>query len=251
MHIGFIDRYMVAMPTWLGAYQKAISEGHTEEDAIASGDKAVRTSQGSGRAKDLAAVQAPSSEFMKLFTLFYSYFNVQYQRQRDSGRALGQGDVAKALSTSFWMLIVAPMAGALLTGDWPDWEDEESVIQWLLTKPFFNLWQGIPVVRDAASFAERKVTGKFSSGYAISPINRIGESVETLLGDIVKLVKDGEPGDRWIKHAIETPGYFVGLPTGQVGNTVQYLSDLIDGDQEPENVAEFLTGLMKGPQKDQ
>lgn len=26
---------------------------------------------------------------------------------------------------------------------------------------------------------------------------------------------------------------------------------LIDGDQEPENVAEFLTGMIKGPQKDQ
>ncbi len=246
--IGFMDRYVVAMPTWLGAYHKAIHEGHEESDAIAAADKAVRTSQGSGRAKDLAAVQAPNSEFMKLFTLFYSYFNVQYQRQRDAGRAVARGDILGAARTSFWMLVAAPLAGALLTGDLPD--DEEGWLEWIAAKVFFNFWAGVPVIRDVASYGERKVRGKYSE-YAVTPLARVAGSVEDTLGDVIKLVTEGEPGDRWVKHAIETPGYFIGAPTGQAANTVQYLSDLIDGDQEPENVVEFVTGLLKGPQEDQ
>lgn len=248
MHIGFMDRYMVAVPTWLGAYGKAITEGLSEDDAIAASDKAVRTSQGSGRAKDLSAIQAPNSEFMRLFTLFYSYFNVQYQRQRDIGRAVGRGDVATAFNMSFFMLFAAPLAGALLTGDKPD--EDEGWLQWVAAKVFANLWAGIPVARDISAYVERKVRGKYTE-YTATPLAGVVGSVEDSLGDIIKLVKDGEPGDRWIKHAIQTPGYFVGLPTGQASSTFQYLFDMMDGDQNPEHVGEFAYGLVKGPQKDQ
>ena len=34
---------------------------------------------------------------------------------------------------------------------------------------------------------------------------------------------DGEPPDRWVQHAIETPGYFLGLPTGQAAGAEQFL----------------------------
>jgi len=250
MHIGFMDRYVVALPTWLGAYNKAISQGMSEDDAIAASDKAVRASQGSGRAKDLAAFQAPNTEFMKLFTLFYSYFNVQYQRQRDAGRMAARGDIMPALNMSFWMLIAAPLAGAILTGDLPDFEDDEGWLEWGAWKVFANMWAGVPLVRDVTGYLERKARGKYTE-YSPTPLVGVVGSVEDLLGDIIKLVKDGEPGDRWIKHAIQTPGYFVGLPTGQPSSTVQYLFDMIDGDQNPENVGEFLYGLAKGPQKDQ
>jgi hypothetical protein len=250
MHIGFMDRYIVAMPTWLGAYNKAISQGLSEDDAIAASDKAVRASQGSGRAKDLAAIQAPNSEFMKLFTLFYSYFNVQYQRQRDIGRAAARGDIVPALNMTFWMLIAAPLAGAIMTGDLPDFEDDEGWLEWAAYKVFGNMWAGVPLLRDVTGYIERKARGKYTE-YSPTPLVGVVDSVEDLLGDIIKLVKDGEPGDRWIKHAIQTPGYFVGLPTGQPSSTVQYLFDMIDGDQNPENVGEFLYGLAKGPQKDQ
>lgn len=249
-HIGFMDRYVVAIPTWLGAYNKAKSQHMSEDDASAAADKAVRSSQGSGRAKDLAAIQAPNSEFMKLFTLFYSYFNVQYQRQRDIGRMAARGDIVPALNMSFWMLIMAPLASAIMTGDLPDFEDDEGWLEWAAWKVFGNMWAGVPLVRDVTGYIERKGRGIYTE-YSPTPLVGVVGSVEDTLGDIIKLVKDGEPGDRWIKHAIQTPGYFVGLPTGQASSTVQYLFDMIDGDQNPENVGEFLYGLAKGPQKDQ
>jgi hypothetical protein len=65
------------------------------------------------------------------------------------------------------------------------------------------------------------------------------------------VAKGGEPSSRWIQNAITVPGYFTGLPTGQLGATVQYLHDVATGSQHPEGVGQFAKGVAKGPQRDQ
>ena len=81
--------------------------------------------------------------------------------------------------------------------------------------------------------------------------SRVGSATEDVVKDIVNLIEGDEVSDRALKHAIEAPGYFIGLPTGQIANTSQYRWDLVDGEQQPENVLQFMTGLAKGPQEDQ
>lgn len=249
-HIGMIDRHIVAVPTWIGAYKKGLSEGMTESEAAAYGDKAVRTSQGSGRIKDLAAVQAPNSEAYKMFTLFYSYFNVQFNEQWQAAQEVKRGNFHRAMAISWWMLVAAPLAGALLTGDWPDDDKEDGLdmadwAAWAARKVGFGLFAGLPLVRDMASYLERQSTGRYSS-YSATPLTRVGDSVIALGRDGKAVMQGDEPSDRWVKHAIETPGYFVGLPTGQVATTSQFLWDVQSGAQSPETVAEWYRGLTKG-----
>jgi hypothetical protein len=63
---------MVAdVPTWVGAYEKALAGGVDESGAVALADEAVLASQGGGTTKDLSAVQRN----MPFLTQFYSYFN--------------------------------------------------------------------------------------------------------------------------------------------------------------------------------
>lgn len=250
-HIGFMDA-TVSKATWLGAFHRALAEGETTEDAAAAGDKAVRRSQGAGGAKDLSAIQDIRG-FGKWLTLFYSYFSVQYQRQRDIARAVTTGDFGTAFNYSFWVFMLAPLAASLLTGDLPEEKDDLAAwLEWAGSKVFFNAFQGVPVVRDAASYAQKKVEGKFAE-YQVSPLGRVVGGTEDLIRDLYGALPgtDEDPSDRWVKHAIETPGYFVGLPTGQLAQSVQYLWDFFEGDQRPENVGEFLKGLQSGPQKDQ
>lgn len=64
----------VDIPTWFGAYNKALAEGATEERAVALADRAVIDSQGSGRLQDLAGVERGNS-WQKLMTVFYTFFN--------------------------------------------------------------------------------------------------------------------------------------------------------------------------------
>lgn len=81
---------MVAdVPTWLGAYERALSENHPEDTAIALADQAVLDSQGGGQIKDLAAVQRGGPAW-KLWTNFYSFFSTTYNLWTDSYRRAKQ-----------------------------------------------------------------------------------------------------------------------------------------------------------------
>lgn len=249
--IGMIDVYLVSMPTWVGAYRKAIDEGMTVDEARAYGDKAVRESQGAGRAKDLAAIQ-DAGEAVRVLTLAYSYFSVQYNKQRETIHAARAGDWRRAAMNIFWIMMAAPVASAFLTGDWPDEEDNdvEGWVAWAMRKMFFGLWAGVPVVRDLAGKWERELSGKFS-GDIQAPVYEAFSQIERPIQNAIKLAKGEEPSQRWLRDTITPIGYFVGLPTGQVGTTAQYLHDVATGDQRPAGPGDVAYGLAKGPQKDQ
>lgn len=65
---------MVDIPTWHGAYQKALAAGCTDEEAVARADRTVVEAQGSGRLHDLSGIET-SGPWTKLFTVFYTFFN--------------------------------------------------------------------------------------------------------------------------------------------------------------------------------
>ena len=82
-----------ALPTWMGGYLKALEKtekgglGMDEEDAVYFADKTVRNAHGGGGIKDLAQVQR-GSEFFKLFTMFYTFWNHNINRIMDTGKRI-------------------------------------------------------------------------------------------------------------------------------------------------------------------
>src|SRR5690606_30128469 len=114
------------VPTWLGAYEKAIAEGESEARAVALADQAVRDSQGGGQVSDLAQIQC-GGPLQKLFTNFYSYFNVTYNLAAERTAATDfkkPGEVMR-LALDYLMLFTVPaVLGGLLrhavTGDEDD-----------------------------------------------------------------------------------------------------------------------------------
>lgn len=250
-HIGMADRHIVAGPTWIGAHMKGLSEGMTDEQASRYADKAVRKSQGANRAKDLSAWQAPSTETLKWLYMFSSYFAQQHQAVIEARYAARRGDYARAFHRTFWFMTMAPLAGALIAGDLPDGGDDDETglaewIKWVALKMGVNMFASIPVVRDVANVAEKKATGEFSQ-FNPGPITRIYKSSEQLGGDLWDITfGDGEASDRWVQHAIETPGYFLALPTGQPAATSQFLWEVWSGDADPETVSDWYQGLTTG-----
>lgn len=247
-HIGMIDRYVVSIPTWLGAYERATRQGMDDVAASKFADRAVRLSQGSGREKDLSAWQSSqASNGLKFFTMFYTPFNVLLNTQWEAGRAARRGDYRKAATLAFWYMIATPLLDALLAGDAPTGDDDdEAWATWLARNIGFYLAAGIPIVRDGANYAERKMTGKFAT-FSSGPLSRIfegGEDALTLAWDAT--LGEDEVSDRWVKTAIETPGYFLGLPTGQVSSTAQFMADVNSGRADPEGFWDWYNGLTKG-----
>lgn len=248
--IGMMD-LSVSLPTWLGAFNKAQAEGMTEDDAVYAADKAVRTTQGAGSTKDLAAVSR-KNEFWRIATMFYSYFSHLYQRQRtlarDAMEADSVGDYAMIVARSFWLLVVPALMGAFLGGQGP--EDDEDAGLWALRKVAFNLPMGVPIVRDVASGLENAISGKYRGGYQYTPAARALETFVKVGADVKNLAVKGEVSEGFLKRAMELPGYALGLPTGQLGNTSQFLWDVfVDHDQNPRGLKDWLDGLVYGGEK--
>jgi hypothetical protein len=263
--IGFIDVNLVSVPAWLGGYEKAMAQGMTEEQAARFADKVVRKSQGSGASFDLSAVQDPQNEVMKLMTMFYSYFGVQYQRQSDilyrAGNVRSAKDVGEVLHKSFWFFLAMPILSALVGMRGPD-DDDDSWPAYLARQGVVNLFAGIPGGSAAAAYTVAKVTRTGFASYQLSPIERgittIAGSASDLAITIEKFADahfgtnwagDAEPSKKAVQHAAESAGYMFGLPTGQPGAMGQYLWDVMDGEQEVDGPWQFFHDLIFGVPK--
>ena len=250
--IGLADR-MVVIPTWIGAYNKAIAAGETDENAVYAADKAVRQSQGSGSAKDLASVQrgtGKGGELLKYMTMFYSYMSAMYQRQRTLGRDVGTAevrDVPALMSRALWLVIVPPVLSQILAGRGPD--DDEDWGTWSFKQMLFNALGPIPIVRDAAQPFWEGVIGKRGFDYQISPVQRAVQTVVNSGKDIGKIVR-GDDTKRATRNALESVGYATGLVPGQIATAVQFLVDVGYGEQDPETVSDWYEGLTSGKVKD-
>lgn len=246
--IGYMDR-VVVIPTWIGAYEKALASGSTEDQAVYEADKAVRQSQGAGAAKDLAAVARGTGQWgqaLRLMTMFYSYLSAFYQRQRTLGRDIRSASLEDApglMARAWWLIVVPPLLAELLAGRGPDEEEEWS--WWAFKQMVFQMLGPIPVVRDLARPVWDGIAGNKAFDYQLSPVQSAGQSVVRVAKDVGK-VADGGETTRATRNALEVVGYTTGLVPGQFATAAQFLVDVGEGDQDPETVADWWRGLTKG-----
>jgi len=203
---------VAAQMTWLAAYQKAVN-GDTAN--IAAGDEAaaidyadgvVNRTQGSGTAKNLAAV-ARGTEVHKLFvTFFYSFFSTYHNRLWEAYRKLRQpGYEYNALDAmkSFVLLVVFPaILGEIASrGELPK-EPKEPL---LAVGRYMT--SGLPLVRDAASaFSGYAYRGGLFGGL----INELGYTANAVLSETKQ-----DKAWRIVKHSLKLSGYLTGLPPDQ------------------------------------
>lgn len=241
----------VGLPTWLGAYKKALHEGAVEADAISLADRAVRDSQGASSAKDMAAVQR-GSEFMKLATMFYSYFSHFYQRQADVVRSArnmeGVGDIPHLLARTFFLMVAPALGSAIVTGHGP--KEDEDWGAWAVRKVGLGLFNGVPGARDIANVIDNDLGGEYARGYQFTPAARLVDTVWKTAKDVGNVVSGGEASERWLQHALETSGYVFGLPLGQAGQTAQFLYNVREGLESPDSIHDWLKGLTFGKTHD-
>jgi hypothetical protein len=242
---------VVSIPTWLGGYNQALVEGKSEEDAIRSGDRAVRLSQGAGGAKDLVAVQR-NNELMKLLTMYYTPFSVLYARLRDVGHQTSNQGVSylPAAAARLLALVVLPaVLGDILAGRGPD--DDEDETWWAIRKMLMYPIATIPVLRDFSAHFEAAVinasgegTVKYAPDYKLSPIVSAINKIAQTLERIPAAIRGEREMDKTAWDVFESSGYIFGLPTGQARITGEYLEDLLTGDAEPENAGEIMRDAL-------
>lgn len=244
-----------ALPTWMGAYHKALSPtgkgglGLSEDEAVYFADKTVRNAHGGTGVKDLAAVQR-GNEMWKLFTMFYTFWNHNVNRLMDTARLAGGigrsqnfgGDLGQIVMRSLiYTFGIQIMHSALHPS-----QSEEGAKNWFgwaakeLTSAFAD---GIPIARDLAS---HYIEGK---DYEATPAASAVDTFDRTAKDAAQIAVGQPPSDKWLKHTINTAGYVFGLPIGQAANTVQFLWDVAGGRQSPQDVADWWNGVINGDMK--
>jgi len=254
MGIGFMDR-LVVVPTWIGAYDKALAAGKDEQAAIYEADKAVHVSQGSGAAKDLASVQrgrGTAGEAMKLMTMFYSYASGYYQRLRTLGRDVRKAnasDIPNLVARSFFLVIAPALLAELLAGRGPDEDDEEGWAEWAFQKIALSVFNPIPLLRDVLPPAVAAAQDKPTFGYSFTPVAKMGDTFVNLARDAGNVI-EGEETKRATRNFLEGVGYVTGLVSGQIATSAQFLVDVAYGEQDPETFGDWYSGITSGKVSD-
>jgi hypothetical protein len=242
-----------AMPTWMGAYLKGMAKDGlnlSEADAVEYANRSVRNAHGGGGTKDLASAQRDRG-VTSLFTMFYSFWNHMYNRQRDLGKgwqqtATGQAgtrNLPRLLARSWFYFVVPQLAHVLLKPSPAEKKDEGdlgSFAKRIGEDIGAGSLSGLPVFRDMASAA---INGR---DYTVTPLEQVGKSIVTTIENGMK-VAQGEPtSKRASQTAAEAAGYIFGIPTAQPVATTRFLWDVLNGDQQPDDMKDWWSGILTG-----
>ena len=250
-----------AMPTWLGAYLKGLDKvengglGLNEADAIYFADKNVRNAHGGGGVKDMAAAQR-GNESQKLLTMFYTFWNHNFNRIRDilertrylredyqEGKESGNmgkfwGNtgfvVGHFLAYTLFVQMIHHWMHAF-TGATAQDDQDEGTVKWFAKQMALAAAGGIPGVRDAANWM---INGK---DWELSPITSMGKTFGLLGDDLI-----GKREGHLIKDLMAGAGYGLNLPLGQAGATLQFIWDYWDGEQSASSLSEVMRGILTG-----
>lgn len=246
-YINFMDKWSVSGAAWMGAYRKARFDlAMSEGDAIRYADKIVRKTQGTGRPKDLPAVQRPNNEFQRIWTFAYTWPGRYYNLLAEAGRAFNQGRFIMGSRKAYWLLFILPIVVAVKDGDLPDEDDDpEDWLFWMIRKMTLGLIGNMTFTRDAANFAERKMSGK-QAGPGGTPLTRLIEAG----GQAVKFDQKGVHlgKSNRVKAWANVMGLLGIIPGGggQIGKTGQFLSDVNSKKAKPKTFGDWYEGLTSG-----
>ena len=236
---------MVDTPTWLGAYEKAISEGNAEDRAIALADQAVIDAQGGGQTKDLSAIER-GGPAQKLFTVFYSFMNTALNAGVAKTMAADTPAKKAKLAADYLMLYTVPavlgaiLKDALTPGDSGDWDEWDTALKKLLAEQIGFLF-GLMVVAREFGEAAKSTLGlvEHSRDYSGPAGTRMISDTYTL----GKQVSQGELDDPFRKAAINVLGDMFALPSAQINRTITGAEALSEG--ETQNPGALVFGYQK------
>lgn len=235
-----IFQRMVDVPTWLGAYDKALGEGQTAERAVALADQAVIDAQGGGQVKDLAGIER-GGPAQKLFTVFYSFMNTSLNlgvASKMTPRSRAKFAMDMVLLYVVPAVLGSALKDALTPGDAGD-DDDEQLAKKLAAEQLSYLLGLVVLGREMGQLAST-VTGAEGSRDYTGPA---GLRAITDAYQFTKQASQGEFDDAFRKAAVNLAGDIFGLPSAQINRTITGTKALIE--DKTDNPAAILTGYQE------
>ena len=206
------------LPTWLGAYHQALSDGRTESEAIAIADRMVNEAQGSGRLMDLSGYERGGA-WQKLFTVFYSYFNTLLNVMNYSLNAKSRLQFAAdalvlmCLQPVIETFLREGLAAAASDKDDDDWLAKTARLSAANAAAMpLGLFVG---AREVQSAFAAVIAGERALAYS-------GPSGTRKLSELNRLatqIGQGEFDQALVKSMVNNLGLWTGLPASQINRT--------------------------------
>lgn len=223
---------MVAdVPTWIGAYEKALAGGVDEATAVQLADEAVLSSQGGGNTKDLAGVQRN----LPFLTQFYSYFSTTLNLVAEKTALTDFKNpraVAGWLGDMALLAVVPAILPALITYLLKGGGEDDEPEDWAKR---LAEWQ--------ASYLLGMFVGLRELPAIWSPFDYQGPPAGKLINDgkrLVQQVGQGEIDDPAVLATIGFLGTALGIPTTQIIRSYKGWLAWDEGDAPP-------TAILFGP----
>jgi len=250
---------VIDFTVWTGAYNQAIEKGASEVDAVREADSVVRQTQGSMNAEDISRFET-GTPFMRAFTMFYSYFNMQanllgtefVKVQRETGLRKGAGRLVYVYAMGFMIpavlaeLIVKSMSGKGMDED----DDDQHLDDFMATFFVSQVRSGtalFPVVGPSIQAGINATNDKwYDDRISTSPAVSMIESAVSAPASVYKAVADDGNRKRAIRDTLSLVGLLTGLPVAPVARPLGYLSDVADDKAEPDGPVDFARGLVTG-----
>jgi hypothetical protein len=229
---------MVDVPTWAGAYEKAIEAGEDEATSVALADQAVIDSQGSGMTKDLANIER-GGPWLKLYTTFYTFMNTVHNI--GALKVMTERNKAKLVSDMLLIYIVPPiMTMAIKSALRPDEKEEELDYKKLaraLAAESLEYMLGTFVIGREFAGAGRIVTGSEGARDYTGPagLRLIAETYRFL-----KQAYQMEFDKAFLKATVNMLGASLGIPAAQINRTIDAIDAISSGKVEGIEIPQAL-----------
>ena len=245
--------------SWAAAYDQAVARGDTEREAIRFADSVIRETQGSLSPEDISRFET-GTPFVRLFTQFYSFFNLNanllgtefQQVARGVGVKKGAGRLLYVYTLGFLVpALAADLIATAFRGGFDD-EDEDGyldeLLQWFFLGQAKFAIAGVPVVGQAANAAIGSFTGvPYDDKVSLSPAVSAIDSSVRVPAEVYQSIVEGESFNRRdVRDTLTFLGLMTGLPLGWAGRPIGYGVGVAQGDIEPTGTADAARGFLTG-----
>jgi hypothetical protein len=246
---------------WLGAYDQALAQGATDQEAAKQGDAAVRQTQGSTLPEDVSRIET-GTPMLRSFVHMYGYFNMWGNvlstevrtLMRDMGLKKGAGRLMFVYIAGFAIpAVAAQLIADGMRGQLPEDEDDDGWLEEWLAWYFGTQAKTVTAFAPIVGQAINAIPGAWTSvpyddRIAGSPaISVVEGGLRTISGKTVydAIAEDGDKS-KAIKDVLSLITLVTGVPVQALSRPIGYAVDVAEGDIEPTSELDYIRGLVTG-----
>jgi hypothetical protein len=243
---------------WVGAYNQAMSDTGNEKDAVRAADSAVRLTQGSFAPEDVSRFETGNS-FVRAFTMFYSYFNMQANllgteftnTVREFGVKKGMGHLLYIYTFAFMIPavlseIIVQGAGGFADGDDDEWDETDAMALFFGSQARTAMAMvpivGPSILAGVNAWNSKPYDDRISTSASVSALESTVRAPNTLY----KAIAEDGSWKKAVRDTLTALGMITGLPLGQMGKPLGYAADIAQGRVNPESAMDMTRGVISG-----